>query len=126
MATTSPFITHFVQPKFTLARLTKEDEIFSLIVTLVKKIAPLVSDPNFPDLLEYIANLVENFVKDKDKINRNDLIIRIYKEIFPAITNDEIQHLLDTIQYLRNSNLIKRIPLYKKIGFYGYNFFFQS
>ena len=123
MASSSPFVTYFIQPKFTLARLTKEDEIFSLIVALVKKVAPLVNDPKFMDLLEYVANLVENMVRDSDKIDRDTLIIRVYKEIFPQITDDDIQTLKNNIQYLKDNKLIHKIPRYKKAGYYFCTFF---
>lgn len=126
MASSSPFITHYIQPKFALARLTKEDEIFSLIVTLVKKTAPLVNDPKMLDLSEYIANLVENFVSKKDKINQEDLIKRIYKELFPQITEADLGCVVYNIQSLRDRGLIKRIPLLTKMWYYGSNFFFRQ
>lgn len=125
MSSNSPLVTHFIQPKFTLARLTKEDEIFSLIVTLVKKAASLVNDPKYPDLLLYVANLVENMVRKKDKINNNDMIINIYKEVFPSITEDEIQHLLNAIQHLRDNKLIQKIPIYKKTWYYFNKYILQ-
>jgi hypothetical protein len=126
MATSSPFVTHYIQPKFTLARLSKEDEIFSLIVTLTKKVAPLVNDPKLPDLVEYIANLVENFVRKGDKIDPNTLIIRIYREIYPTISDTDINHILVVIQHLRDNHLIKRIPIYKKVWYYASNFFLRQ
>lgn len=126
MASSAPFITQYVQPKFALARLTREEEIFSLIVTLVKKTAPLVNDPKMLDLLEYIANLVENFVAKKDKINSEDLIKRIYKEIFPQITDEDMGFVVYNIQSLRDRGLIKRIPFLRKMWYYGSNFFFHQ
>jgi len=126
MASASPLVTHYIQPRFALARLTKEDEIFTLIIALVKKIAPLVTDPKLPDLLEYIANLVENFVNDRDKIPRDELIIKIYRELFPAITEADIAHLLTSVRYLRDNGLIKRIPFYKRWWYYTSNFFFHQ
>jgi hypothetical protein len=126
MATATPLVTHYIQPRFALARLTKEDEIFSLIVTLVKKIAPLVTDPKLPDLLEYVANLVENFVNDRDKIGRDDLIVKIYRELFPDISEADVAHLMTSLRYLRDNRLVKRIPFYKRWWYYTSNFFFHQ
>lgn len=126
MATATPLVTHYIQPRFALARLTKEDEIFSLIVTLVKKIAPLVTDPKLPDLLEYVANLVENFVRDHDKIPRDELIVKIYRELFPGISEADVSHIMSSLRYLRDNRLVKRIPFYKRWWYYASNFFFHQ
>lgn len=123
MASSSPFVTHYIQPTFTLARLTKEDEIYSLIVTLVKKVAPLVENPLLLDLLIYVANLVENMIKKGDKIDRNEMIIKIYKDVFPTITEEQLHIINIHIQSLHDNKLIKKIPLYKKVWYYGSQFF---
>jgi hypothetical protein len=122
MSSSSFVITSIIQPKFTLAKLSKEEEILSIIVSLVSKIASLVDDPKFLDLLSYIANLIENFVKKKDDIDKKQLLIKIYKKVYPNISDADLQTILDNLQHLYDTGQVKKISLRKYLYHYARNF----
>ena len=122
MSSSSFVIASIIQPKFTLAKLSKEEEILSIIVSLVSKISPLVDDPKFLDLLSYIANLIENFVKKKDDIDKKKLLIKIYKKVYPNISEADLQTILDNLQHLYDTGQVKKISLRKYLYHYARNF----
>ena len=115
--------TKIIKPKFSLAKLTKEDEIIGIIVTLVNKVTNVITDPKMLDLLSYIANLVENLVKDKYQIDKKNILVKIYKLVFPDITDEDIAAILENLQHLYDAGEIKKISTSAILCYYSANFF---
>jgi len=112
-----------VQPKFTLQKLSTREAILNEICDVVKDTAKLVATPTNVELIDYIANLIENLVSKNDKIDKEQLLIDILKNIFPNITDDEIDHVKASLQFLINSNAIKKITNFKYLSSYSYDVF---
>ena len=125
MSNFSSLATEIIQPTFELARLSKEEDKFKNIVSEVKKIVHLVDDPKNIELITYICNLIENLIKDKYKIDKNLFFIKIYKNIFPDISEPDIQHILSIKTYLYNNNLIKKISFKTYVAFTAEKFIKQ-
>lgn len=62
-----------------------------------------------------VCNLVENIVDKKDKIDKLDIVIEAFKLIFASMTPQEIESLKNTVQFLLDSNLVKKINSRKRV-----------
>ena len=65
-----------------------------------------------PELLLFICNLIENGECPKD-IERNELIVEVYKLLFPELNNDaDIVQLLALIDFLKSNKKVKKISTF--------------
>jgi hypothetical protein len=73
---------------------------------------------NDSDMLILITNLIEYLVLKKDSINKKELVILIYNELY-GLTPEEIETLKNNIDIIHLQNKIKKPSYYKmfKAGF---------
>jgi hypothetical protein len=110
-------VTKIIQPKFSLAVLSTYDKIKQEIVNEIIKVKHLVISPTMIEFVHYISTLIENIVVKKDNINKATLFVDIIKSIFPNVTEDEISICKSIVNYLLDSNQIKKIPLLKYVTY---------
>ncbi len=58
------------------------------------------------------CNLIENLVKKSHKINKKDLCLTIYKEIF-QLSDDDSKTVEANIEFLFNNKKFKKVSYYK-------------
>lgn len=75
----------------------------------------------FPDYAKYktdteflllACNLIENLIKKSLKVNKKDLCLTIYKEIF-QMSDDDIKLVDNNIEFLFNNKKFKKVSYYK-------------
>jgi hypothetical protein len=64
------------------------------------------------EFLTFLTNMIEILVDKKDKINKRDLALSIFKEHFGA-TDEEVELIGKNIDYLHNNKVIKKASWYK-------------
>lgn len=101
-----------VKPLNDLKKTIKKEELVQKIATEVKKIAGLTTVTN-PDLVQFIASLIENLVIKKYGFDKKEIFIKIYQEVFKNISQDDIENNIKTLEFLLQSKLIKKIPVLK-------------
>ncbi len=47
----------------------------------------------------------------EDKIDRKDLLVVVFRKIFPDITDEQLEIIEDILLYLLNNKIVKKIPL---------------
>jgi hypothetical protein len=105
-------------------------KVHNLFHDLLNKVSDIVLKlPNYrelkddPEIVLLICNLVENFMtKNVSKIDKKDLVICIYENVFGELSNDEKTALEIHIQFLYNNKTIKRQKFYKIIGYIVYDY----
>jgi hypothetical protein len=60
-----------------------------------------------------MCNLLENAVEKKDKINKKDVIISVYKQVF-GDANIDLEFIENDIQFLWENKMIKKLSVIKK------------
>ena len=98
------------------------------VVDVVNGIQTVDNLKRDPELLLFICNLIENGECPKD-IERNELIVEVYKQLFPELNNDvDVAQLMALIEFLKSNKKIKKISTIvssasKFIGWVAKNFF---
>jgi len=87
-----------------------------LLVVLKQKVAEYPATHQLKSCQEFIlfcAKLIENLVQKKDKIDKKQLLLDVFKQIF-NLQPPELLVLDATIEFLWSNGLICKIPLLKK------------
>jgi hypothetical protein len=75
-----------------------------------------------PDFIRYIAEKIENEVRNHkgiEKVDKKEIFISILKRLFSGkITDYELSIACDILEYLLKHNLVKKTPLLKVFTFY--------
>ena len=115
-----PIVIPKIKKKNTLKSFSDENFVVEAIVADTKLI------PNYNllrvdfELIRRICCLIENMIvdnsKNNPKISKKDVCIKVFRELFPNLTSEEVNLCDKHIEYLWNNNKIKAIPIIKKIG----------
>ncbi len=72
------------------------------------------------ELIEHVCTEIEGLIKNNGasikKIDKKQVCIRVFKKLFPNISNDEVRIIENQVDYLCNNGLIKLRPILKRIG----------
>lgn len=108
--------TKLVKMNFELVQKTDEQSLLDYICDLLKKV-DLDDFKLNADFIRYIAELIENQVKNKnknDKIDKKELFNQILKRVFAGkITEEEIKVAGNIVEFLLKNKMVKKIPLSK-------------
>lgn len=102
-----------VIPKNDLAQQIKTAEIKNKICERLNKIDNLQEYKLNNEFLVLSCNLIEFYVKKKYNINKNNLLINIYEQIFTELIEEDKATLRQNIQFIFNNGHIKKISYYK-------------
>lgn len=72
------------------------------------------------------CSLIENLVSKKDKINKFDLLVDVYKVLFVSMTPVEIEALRRLVQFCLDSKMIKKVSRFVKLFSYCKNVFIHN
>ena len=99
-----------VKPRYRLKQLSKRDDIFIQITNEVKQIIH-ITKPSSPELIQYVASLIENLVLKKHSIDKQKLLEDIIKSLYPEITEKDLEAINETLEFLLTSGNIKKISI---------------
>jgi hypothetical protein len=86
----------------------------------VPKFEKLILDKEF---LNVVANQIENKIDTKKyNVNKKEILLEIYTEVFSNITTDQLKTISDDIEYLHQHSLIHKKAFYKKILGFTWSF----
>ena len=100
----------------------KKTEIKNKIISRVNELnIPIVNYKNDNEFLTLVCNLCEYLVTKKDSINKKDLVILIYNELY-GLTPEEMETLKNNIDIIHLQKKIKKVSWWKlfKCGVYEY------
>jgi len=107
-----------------------KNEIVDFILKDIQKIPNSQSLKNDVEILLHICNLIENLIsKNKQKINKKQLVIDIMTQVFYLNSDDEKNALEKQIQFLYDNKLIIKVTTLNQIlkkAFSIANFIYKS
>ena len=108
-----------IKLKGSLLSHTVQHTIVDFISDRIKSAVPeLASLHKSIELLKTVCNCVENSGLNKKKhktIDKKQLVIAIYRKLYPQISDKDIADLSAQIEDLINNGLIKKIPYSKRV-----------
>ncbi len=101
-----------------LSNNAKQQQIFNDILNLLKiklsEFPPSYNSKKCSDLLVFICNIVEEISKKEKKTNKNEIVLNLYKHLFNS-SDDDLNDLSSTIDFICNNSLVNQIPKSKKL-----------
>jgi hypothetical protein len=100
----------------------KKQDVKNKIIERVNELKlPLYNYKSDNEFLCLVCNLIEYLVNKKDNINKKDLVLLIYQELF-GLTPEEQETLKNNIDIIHLQKKIKKVSMWKlfKCGFSEY------
>jgi hypothetical protein len=106
--------------KRTLGKHKNRNQLIDDAITILKAIQDLDNLKRDPELILYIARLVENGDPIKD-VDKDQLIVDVLVKLFPDLNNlQDVANIKNMIEFLRSNKRVKKISTIvstsKKIG----------
>jgi hypothetical protein len=122
--------TQLVKPHFSLVLKQEQKNLVDYVEQELKdlELSKLKLDPDF---LKYLAEIIENQVKereskDESKPSKMDILVEILKRVFPQISDEAIDDAKQIVEFLLKNDMVKKTPLSKIICFYLKKRFFTG
>jgi hypothetical protein len=106
-------ISTYIQPKNSLRRNQKELKLIKVLVSEFQKFENKMLLSKDIESLRYICNLLEDAVKKTDKINKKNVVISVYKQVFGDGNIDQ-DFIEKGIEFLWENGKIKKLSTLKK------------
>lgn len=113
----------YVKAKNSLGREMKRQRVIGQILD---RLNGIVCDGQKKDNLEFIllvCSLVEHLIVKKDKINKKELVVEVFKTLYPELTDDEKNKLENHIEFLWENKRIKKVHWFRQILAVVYSWF---
>ena len=106
-----------MKPKNKIKQLQKKEKIKKLVVEKLSEIPTLnnlkLAGQIDSELVIYVCNCIENSVKKEYGIDKKELVVEILSSVI-QIDDREKNALRESVQFLFENSLIKKIPILKK------------
>ncbi len=113
------FLKHSIRFKGSLEKHVMKNKIIECVADqLSKSIPQIVTLSKDLELLKLIANIIENIVCKKHKVDKKELVLEIVKKLFPLLSEQDLAVISDNIEMLHFNKLIKKVPFWKKVRRY--------
>jgi len=91
-----------IKPQNSLRVDQKKTKIKNEIIDKIKSagFSNLDNLKNDNELLSLVMNLIENSIKKKYKIDKKELLLDIYSELYPNLSQDEKMNIIKNHQFL--------------------------
>ena len=105
----------YIQPKNSLARETKKQQLLNQIVAKLEKISSGKIKKNDLEYILLVCNIVENVVVKKDKISKKELVMDIFQMLYNnELTQEDKASIDGHIEFLWENNQIKKVDILNK------------
>jgi hypothetical protein len=106
-------LSQIVPVKNHLLKNVKLDEIIGQIRKRVEALPNYAQYKNDVEFLLLCANMIEHLVVKKDKIDKKELLLTIYKQVFVGMSSIELANVEANIEFLHANRRIKKQSFYK-------------
>lgn len=90
----------------------KLNDVKNKIIDRIKTFPNYEKYKNDVEFLGLVCNMIEHLVIKKDKIDKKNLLLEIYKNVFPLDEN-ELDNISLNVEYLWNNKKIKKMSYFK-------------
>lgn len=102
-----------VKPKNSLKRDLKVAQIKDQVVARLREFKDLPKYKHSNEYLNLAVNLIEYLVVKKDGVNKKELLLGIWDELFPDLSIEEKQQISQNVEYLFDNGLIKKTSYFR-------------
>jgi hypothetical protein len=111
----------YINPKNKLKTTIKEQEAIKKLIEKVSEISKYQDHKHCLELQTMMCVMTEHLInnhkkKDNEKINKKNLVIEAYKQLFNNVTPQDLTNLSDNIEYLYNNNKIEKVTRWNIIS----------
>ena len=92
--------------------LKEQNKFLTISQKVMKKLDNIVNIDDLkhnPELINFICNLIEYYVKKKYNINKENMLIYICNKAFKSMSDEDTEKIKDIVKYLHNNKLIVKI-----------------
>jgi len=110
-----------VKPKFLLANSKNVSDLELYILDELKSIENIQQLKLSPDLLLYVARIIEAWLykykktKSDEKISKKEIFIKVLKKLIPSISAQDEIAILQILEFLHSSGQIRAVSYFKWI-----------
>jgi hypothetical protein len=122
--TNEPTLSTYVQPKNSLSRNQKELKLIKLLVGEFQNFENKMLLSKDIETLRYICTQLENTVKTHGKIDKKNVVLSVYKQVF-GDANVDLDFIDKSIEFLWENNKIKKLSSLKRYVYPVLNFFLK-
>ena len=91
----------------------KKNEIKNKIISRINELnIPIINYKNDNEFLTLVCNLTEYLIIKKDYINKKDLVISVYNQLY-GLTPEETETLKNNIDIIHLQKKIKKVSMWK-------------
>ena len=116
----------YIQPKNGIKQKDKRQKIKQAVVQKIQsidKIGQFRSNGLIDhELVLMVCNCVENVIKKKAGVDKKEIVVEIFKQLFADLTPQETENIKNQCQYSYDNDLIEKIPIIYKAGSIFYNY----
>ncbi len=107
-----------MKPKYQLKVKIKVSKIVNDLKEELKDVpvAELTEMKVNPELIRYVCNIVEGYIKKKYKCNKKEIVTNILIKLNPAINEADKKTINDVVEYLHSNGDIVAITVVKYTG----------
>lgn len=104
----------YINPKNKLKKTIKEDDAIKKIIQKIGDLPKYQEHKHSLELLTMMCVMCEHLINNKDKkqtekIDKKNIVIEAYKQLFHAVTPQDLLTLSDNIEYLYNNDKIIKV-----------------
>ena len=109
----------FIKPSNSLWKSAKIEKTKNKILGAITAMPAIIrAQKHNMELLTMISNMVEHKIdnkgkKDKLKIDKKALVVEIYNALYGTLNPQDVQTLMDNIEYLHSNDKIIKYPLWR-------------
>ena len=103
-----------IKPKNSLKRDLKVTQIKEQVLTRLREFKDIQKYKHSNEYLNLAVNLIEYLVTNKnDKINKKELLLSVWDELFPDLTTEDKQQISQNVEYLFDNDMIKKVSRFR-------------
>ena len=105
-----------------LSRDSKYNKIKTAVLTQLEEFADEKYKSN-PEVILHLITILENLIDKKDKIDKLELAVNIFSELFKTTDGADIRAFSGIVEFLLDNKQVKKIGSIKYVSKYARSFF---
>lgn len=106
-------LTEIIPAKNHLFKSLRVNDIKEAVIKRIQSFPNYAQYKNDVEFLLLVCNMLEHLVNKGEKINKKDVLVEIYKQVFTSLSPDEQKAIEQNVEFLWNNKKIKKVSYYK-------------
>lgn len=106
-------LTEIIPAKNHLFKSLRVNDIKEAVIKRIQSFPNYAQYKNDVEFLLLVCNMLEHLVNKGEKINKKEVLVEIYKQVFTSLSVDEQKAIEQNVEFLWNNKKIKKVSYYK-------------